>query len=219
MTVDPEVFRARLLPYVRLAFQLLPPLSGPAVLDAGCGTGVPTLELARLCDGSILGVDTDGAALERLRARIAEAGLEGRIRTLQCSFAELPPEEGPFDVVWAEGSVSGLGFAAALEILGRRARPGGFLVVHDEEGDVLAKAQAARGRGFEVRGLFVLPGSLWWEEFYRPLEAELARADAARCPFDLGQLREETARVRADPRRYGSAYFILRTSEGPAGAC
>jgi predicted RNA methylase len=99
MIVDPELFRENLLKYTRIALQLLPPLDRPAVLDAGCGTGVPTIELARLCGGIIFAVDTDGAALERLRAKIAANRLEERVRALQCSFAQLPAGEGPFDIV------------------------------------------------------------------------------------------------------------------------
>jgi predicted RNA methylase len=94
VTVDPDAFRANLLKYMRIAFQLMPPMAGPAILDAGCGTGVPTIELARLCDGSILAVDTDGAALERLRGKITEHRLEQRVRMLQCSFTDLPPGKG-----------------------------------------------------------------------------------------------------------------------------
>jgi SAM-dependent methyltransferase len=214
VTIDPEVFRANLLKYTRIAFQLLPPLAGAAILDAGCGTGVPTLELARLSDGSILAVDTDGAALERLREKIAEHRLEARVRTLQCSFTNLPPGEGPFDIAWAEGSVAGIGFTAALAALGHQVKTGGFLVVHDEEGDCLAKARAAQAGGFEVRGFFVLPGSVWWNEYYRLLEAAFVAATAVRPPFQLQRLREEAARVRNDPQRYGSAYFILRRREG-----
>lgn len=214
MIVDPEVFRANLLKYTRIAFQLLPPITGPAILEAGCGTGVPTIELSRLCDGSILAVDTDGAALERLRDKIAENRLEERVRTLQCSFTQLPPGEGPFDIVWAEGSVSSIGFTAALAALGRHLKVGGFLVVHDEEGDCLAKAQASQAGGFEVRGFFVLPPSVWWNEYYRHLEAALLEATAA-CPaIELKRLREEVAQFRSEPQRCGSAYFIMRRREG-----
>jgi ubiquinone/menaquinone biosynthesis C-methylase UbiE len=214
MTVDPDSFRVNLLKYTRIAFQLLPPMAGSAILDAGCGTGVPTIELARLCDGCILAVDTDRAALEILRAKITEQRLEQRLRTLQCSFTALPPGEGPFDVVWAEGSISGIGFSTALDSLGRQVKAGGFLVMHDEESDCLAKAQSAQAAGFEVHGFFLLPGSVWWNEYYRHLDAALQEATAARPPFELKRLQEEVARFKSQPRGYGSAYFILRRRNG-----
>jgi len=47
------------------------------ILDIGCGSGVPTLELARLRHGQITGVDIDHACLEEL-ARKAEAALDAR---------------------------------------------------------------------------------------------------------------------------------------------
>ncbi|HJX03327.1 MAG TPA: class I SAM-dependent methyltransferase, partial [Dehalococcoidia bacterium] len=59
-------FRKRLLKYTRKAFQLLPQLDHPRILDIGCGSGVPTLELARLSNGEIVAVDNDAGALQIL---------------------------------------------------------------------------------------------------------------------------------------------------------
>jgi hypothetical protein len=101
-----------------------------------------------------------------------------------------------------------------VAVLGRHLKAGGGLVVHDEEGDWLAKVQAAQAGGFEVRGFFVLPGSLWWSEYYRHLEAALSQATAASPPFQLEQLREETARFKSKPQSYRSAYFIMKKREG-----
>ena len=45
--IDRDRFREPLLKYTRKAFQLLPKLDKPRILDVGCGSGVPTIELAR----------------------------------------------------------------------------------------------------------------------------------------------------------------------------
>lgn len=45
---------------------MLPSIKNPVIADIGCGTGVPTIELARLSDGMIYAVDTDECSLEIL---------------------------------------------------------------------------------------------------------------------------------------------------------
>jgi hypothetical protein len=82
--------------------------------------------------------------------------------------------------------------------------------VHDDEGECLAKVRSAHAAGFEVRGFFLLPGSVWWGEYYRHLDTALSEATAAHPPFKLMKLREEVARFKSQPQGYGSAYFILR---------
>jgi cyclopropane fatty-acyl-phospholipid synthase-like methyltransferase len=50
-------------------------LTRPRILDVGCGPGGPTLELARLSDGEIIGLDIHQPSLDKLSRRIEEAGL------------------------------------------------------------------------------------------------------------------------------------------------
>jgi len=42
--------RKRLLKYTRKTFRMLPQLEKPRILDVGCGSGIPTLELGRFVD-------------------------------------------------------------------------------------------------------------------------------------------------------------------------
>ena len=46
-----DKIRKRLLKYTRKAFHILPQMNKPRILDVGCGSGIPTLELARLSQG------------------------------------------------------------------------------------------------------------------------------------------------------------------------
>lgn len=61
------------LDYTRNAYHMLPRIDQPRILDVGCGRGDPTLELAKLSDGEIIGVDIDwwldyfGPLEERIR--------------------------------------------------------------------------------------------------------------------------------------------------------
>ena len=70
--IDRDVLRQRLLKYTRKAFFLLPDLDRPRILDIGCGSGVPTIELARLTDGEIIGLDIDASLLDKLDQKIQE---------------------------------------------------------------------------------------------------------------------------------------------------
>ena len=53
--------------------------SAPRVLDLGCGAGAQTLDLVRLGAGSVVAVDGHAPLVARLRERVVELGLEGRV--------------------------------------------------------------------------------------------------------------------------------------------
>ncbi|MGQ0774648.1 MAG: class I SAM-dependent methyltransferase [Pseudonocardiales bacterium] len=60
-------------------------------------------------------------------------GLGNRIRSVNCSMAELPYSDHSFDVIWAEGSACNIGFDTALRSWRRLLAPGGVLVVTECE--------------------------------------------------------------------------------------
>ena len=57
--LDLESLRARFMEYTRNAYPLLPRLERLLILDVGCGSGLPALEVARLSDGHVVGIDID----------------------------------------------------------------------------------------------------------------------------------------------------------------
>ncbi|MDD1764348.1 MAG: class I SAM-dependent methyltransferase [Methanobacteriaceae archaeon] len=65
-------FRRKLLNYTRKAFFKLPDIENPKILDLGCGTGVPTLELARISKGQITALDNDQESLDQLNQKISQ---------------------------------------------------------------------------------------------------------------------------------------------------
>ncbi len=82
-----DQLRGRFLPYLRRAFQWIPPMTKPRILDIGCGSGVPTIELAHLSGGDLTGIDIDSDALKRLEKRARAAGLTGRVHIVHGSVA------------------------------------------------------------------------------------------------------------------------------------
>ena len=75
-----------------LAQHALKAFSGPGhVLDAGCGIGCLSLELAPFCE-RVTALDTSGEALDVLRERVRNTGT-GNIRILQADVFRLPETE------------------------------------------------------------------------------------------------------------------------------
>ena len=70
--IDKDHFRERLNKYTRLAYQMLPRIENPHILDIGCGSGVPTIELAKLSNGEIIGIDINQSLLDNLDRKIEE---------------------------------------------------------------------------------------------------------------------------------------------------
>ena len=57
--IEKDRIRENLNKYTRKAFELLPKLKNSNILDIGCGTGVPTMESAKISDGTVIGIDID----------------------------------------------------------------------------------------------------------------------------------------------------------------
>lgn len=89
---------------------MLPKIEKPRILDVGCGSGVPTIELAKLSDGKIIGIDTNQSLLDNLDRKIQKEGFSGRVKTIKCSLSETNFLDEGFDIIWAEGSIRLFGF-------------------------------------------------------------------------------------------------------------
>jgi ubiquinone/menaquinone biosynthesis C-methylase UbiE len=195
--MDRDDLRGNLLRFTDRAFDLLPEMDRPRILDIGCGTGVPALRLAELSGGEIVALDSDPDALEKLRARIEARGIDVRIEIRLGSLKDLPFRDGSFDLLWCEGALSVLGFRESLRAWRRLLKPGGFLVAHDEAGEVGAKCRAVEEEGYTLLGQFEVPEEVWWEEYF------------ALAGDDL-ELAEEVRQFRERPEESRSAFFILQ---------
>jgi len=214
---DRDRFRRRLLKYTRRAFKLIPRLEKPRIVDIGCGSGVPTVELARLSDGEIIGIDIDESLLEKLGRKIEEEDLSDRVKTKKCSMFEIDFPDESFDIIWAEGSISTIGFEKGLREWRRLLRANGFLVVHDDNRNVPHKLETIPGCGYRLVKCFSLPKEAWWKEYYEPLEILLKKlrtkyknnADALEV---LEKHQKEIDLVRRNPEKYGSAFLVMQKS-------
>ena len=213
--VDKDLIREGLNKYTRKAFHVLPELDKPRILDVGCGSGVPTMELASLSNGQIVGLDINQLLLDRLKRKIERAGLSDRIKTLKCSMLDMDFPDGSFDIIWAEGSISIIGFKKGLEEWRRFLRPNGFLVVHDEIGNITGKLGHISNCGYELLEYFTLDEDIWWIEYFGPLEKQIneirakhANDSKALMALDDGQ--REIDMFKKNPRLNCSAFFVMR---------
>jgi ubiquinone/menaquinone biosynthesis C-methylase UbiE len=133
--IEKDHIRENLNKYTRKAFKLLPKCKNPHILDIGCGTGVPTIELTKISDGHIIGIDIDATSLNLLQIKIKEMGLNNRVSVIKDSILTMDFPEESFDIIWAEGSIFVIGFENSLKKWHRFLKPNGFLVIHDENKD------------------------------------------------------------------------------------
>ena len=210
-----ELIRKRLAKYSRKALRMIPEIYKPRILDIGCGSGVSTLELARLTNGEIIGLDIDQNALDRLNKKIEKSGLSDRFKILNCSLLDMDFPDESFDIVWSEGSIFVIGFKKGLQKWKRLIRPGGFIVVHDEMGDVEEKLEQISNCGYELLGYFVLDTDVWWNEYFAPLEklvneTRAKYADNQEVREALNQAQSEVDFFREFPNRNRSVCFVMK---------
>lgn len=206
--------RKNLLGFTERAYRMLPETEHYSLLDIGCGTGQPTMKLAELTGGKVTGIDIDRDALAVFGESVREAGLDGRVKALEMSLTEMdfPPES--FDLIWAEGSAWVTGFEAALRDWIRFLSPGGFLVIHDAVGDIVARGRMINEAGYTLLGCLLLDQEDWLEGYCAPLE-EMVDRIAGELPEDpevvaaMEKDRQEITMMRENPDMARSVYFIM----------
>jgi ubiquinone/menaquinone biosynthesis C-methylase UbiE len=180
----------------RKAFSLLKNLpSNPRILDIGCGPGMQTIELAKLSNGKIIGIDTHKPFLDELNRRAEKEGVQDRIETIICSMFSMDFEDEFFDLIWSEGAIFIIGFEKGLKEWHRFLRKRGYIVVSElawlrgkppqETNQYLKKEyppiktieenmQIIKRLGYHFLKKFILPESGWWDDYYVPLENRIS---------------------------------------------
>ena len=210
-----ELVRERLNKYTRKAFHMLPILDKPRILDVGCGSGVPTMELARLSNGTIVGFDIDQSLLNLFVKKIMKLGISDRVKAIKCSIFDMEFPDESFDIIWAEGSISVTGFKKGLQEWKRFLKPNGFVVVHDEKGNIEEKLKQISSCGYELLDYFILDEDTWWAEYFAPLEKLICetRTKYADDPNVLEQLHNAQWEIdvfKKNPQLNSSAFFIMQ---------
>jgi ubiquinone/menaquinone biosynthesis C-methylase UbiE len=209
--------------------------SSPRVADLGCGAGAQTLHLASLFDGSILAIDSHPPLIERLRAKLKEQSLSGRVeaRVADMSALDLPPKS--FDLVWSEGALYNLGLETALPMCAYLLCSGGYLAFteavwratdpppevleafadYPTMGGVEDVVSLIEANAYSLVDHFDLPDEAWWADFYVPMEQ---RIEALRVKYAedvealsvLDEAAKEPQMHRRNGHHYGYEFFIAQ---------
>ena len=194
---------------------MLPELDKPSILDVGCGSGIPTMELARLSNGQVTGVDISESLLDRLSEESKKAGLSDRVKTLKCSMFDMDFPDESFDIIWAEGSIAAIGFERGLKEWRRFLKSNGFLAVHDDEGNITEKLEQISSCDYDLLGYFTLHEDTWWTEYYSLLEKQIReiRTKHIDDPEILVELDNDQRFIdtfKKNPEQYGSVFFTMK---------
>ncbi len=224
--------------YTRKAFQMLPKMDRPGILDIGCGPGGPTIELARLSKGHVIGLDIHQPYLDKLKKKIEKSGLSDRVEAVKGSMFEMNFPEGSFDIIWAEGSIFIIGFERGLKDWRRFIKPDGFLVVHEMTwlqpnppkeirdywkrvypgiSQIPENLKLISRSGYKIIGHFPLPEDAWWDEYYSPLEERIKKLrqkykEDANAIAVLDNEQEEIDLFRKYSKWYGSVFYIMQNA-------
>lgn len=208
-------YREDFLKYTRKAFSLLPLMDKPRILDVGCGYGIPTIELAKLSDGDIMGIDIDQKSLNRFKKIIEEKNLSHRITIINCDLLKNNFSDESFDLIWAEGVLNFIGFQKGFEACYRLLKEGGFLVIHEAIITLKRNKHVIKNCGFQIYDKFLLPEGAWWNEYYEPLEREIRQFNEDNLDDDaskmINQIKHEITLVKNySSEELDCAFYILQ---------
>ena len=120
-----------------------------------------------------------------------------------------------FDIIWSEGSIYAIGFERGLREWKRFLKPAGFIMVHDEQGNVKEKLEQISNCGYELLGYFTLSKETWWTEYIASLE-KLVNETRTEYPYDQSVLEEiqqaqaELDMYKKNPQRNSSVCFVMK---------
>jgi SAM-dependent methyltransferase len=220
------------------ALRLVPRIGAETrVLDLGCGTGLQTRTLARNSPARFVAIDNHPPFVDEANRQARTLGMADRIDARVGDMCQLDFAPGSFDLIWCEGAIYVPGFERGLRAWRPLLAHGGHLAVTDvcwsrpdppaECADFWAREYPAirdpmtlltiiDACGYDSVGHFALPASSWWDDYYAPLEHNIAQ-------FRIRHATEQDAQKLADRtqheidiwRAYSDSYhyefFVMRS--------
>jgi ubiquinone/menaquinone biosynthesis C-methylase UbiE len=213
-----ELARAGFLKYTREAFLRLPHQERLKILDIGCGSGIPTIELAKLSNGEVIGIDIDKSCIDELNRKIRNEALSNRVEGINLSMFEMKFPDEAFDIIWSEGVIRTIGFDTALKRWRRFLKRNGYLVIHCQTKYVADSLSHIPKHGYNLKETIHLSPDAWWTEFYQPLKEKMSTllheyATSSDALQLLRQLQSEIIMVKKNPTNFGSTFYIMKKGQ------
>ena len=220
----------------RKAFAMIESLPPePKILDLGCGPGMQTVELLKLCAGTVVALDIFPQMIARVREAAKTAGVANRLQTVQADMNDMPFEPESFDVIWSEGAIYFLGFEKGLAKVKELVKPGGYVAVSEsvwlkpdppqeavelwreypEIGTVETKLAIVAKLGYRNVQHFILPASCWTELYYEPMARRITEYEPVwkgipEAEDVLAEARKEIEVFGRCSQYYSYAFFVMR---------
>jgi ubiquinone/menaquinone biosynthesis C-methylase UbiE len=222
--------------YTQKAFDMIPYIKQPRILDIGCGPGLQTIKLAQISDGIIIGTDSHQPYLDQLEKSIKKEKLSNRITTINQSMFEMDFQEQYFDIIWAEGSIFIIGFETGLKEWNKYIKKNGYLAVHEmtwlkdsppkEISDYWKRVypgintieknlEIIKKCNYKIIDYFPLPEDAWWDFYYNPLEKRLQKLrlkykNNQKAQKMINEEQEEIDLFRKYNKWYGSVFYVMQ---------
>ena len=222
--------------YTQKAFEMIPKIRQPKILDIGCGPGMQTIKLAKLSNGEVIGIDIFEQYLDQLRDLIEKEELKDRVKAEKQSMFKIKYPKEYFDIIWAEGSIFIIGFEKGLLEWKKFIKPKGSLAVHEmtwlqenppkEIKDYWMRVypgiptidkniKIIKKSGDKLLGYFPLPEDAWWDFYYNPLQNRLKKLKIKYKdnPKALELIAEEQLEIdlfKKYSQYYGSVFYVMQ---------
>ena len=206
------------------------------VLDIGCGAGGQTLTLARRSPARIVAIDNHPPFIDVLNREAGRLGIADRLEARVADMRRLDFADGSFDLIWCEGAIYNVGVEAGLRDWRRLLAPGGHVALteacwrkpnrpaecaafwnqeYPAIRDVPSLLGVVDACEYETVDHFPLPPSAWWDDYYRPLQRNVAafrerHRDLPEAQELADQCQREIDVWRRYSAFYGYEFFVLR---------
>lgn len=202
--------RKGLLKYLEKAISIIPIIKNLQILDAGCGSGVPTLLIAEKFNGKISAIDPDKKSLAILRGKIEELNLTNKVNLSNCSLFDIDANDNQFDLIIAEGLLNIVGFQRGfLRMIGLLKR-NGYIIIHDDLRNQNAKIEFVENNDCKILDSFVLDEQIWWNDYFKCLEKKILSISNKELLKSFKSDLFEIELFKKDSSQYNSIYYVIQ---------